>query len=113
MYLGNPPLNKDRSLEAEVEDIKYLIIWGVDLDQDKNVIRTEISYAMNMDTVANSSGSPWEEFKPSDLYVQRAREKFRELDWGKFDAGSKDIAATSYLYKSDPDSPACSNEQEK
>ena len=37
MYLGNPPLNKDRSLEAEVEDIKYLIIWGVDLDQERTI----------------------------------------------------------------------------
>ena len=106
-------MSRHDDLDRILDDLKYLITWGVDLDENKRGKRAEIYTAMDMEKAAANEWPIFVDITPSETYIQRAVQRFQAMDWSKFEAGASDVGATSHLYKSDPDNPVCSNDQER
>jgi hypothetical protein len=98
-------MNKD-----VLEDIRYQVFWLVGLDKNGVVNKIKLFQAMDMSKVAKNEWSIFVEFSPSKLFVERAKEQIREMDWSKHKPGTDNAAAYSYLYGSDPDNPVSSND---
>jgi hypothetical protein len=65
---------------------------------------------MDMSKVAKNEWPIFIDFEPSQVFVERAKNQIREMDWSKHKPGTEDAAVYSYLYASDPDNPVSSND---
>ena len=93
-----------------IDDIAYMILWSVSLDENRRVIAIRNTTAMDTAKVNHNSKRIFEQYEPSDLFVERAKDQIRKLDWSDHQAGAVDVCAFSYQYKSDPDNPDSSND---
>ena len=93
-----------------IDDIAYMILWSVSLDENRKVVAISNASAMNTAQVSHNDRSIFEKYDPGDLFVERAKDQIRKLDWSDHQAGAVDACAFSYQFKSDPDNPVSSND---
>ena len=94
----------------DISDIAYAINWQVSLDKNKKVIGVQLYNVMDMSQVSKNEWPIFVDFKPSDLFIQRAKKQIEKLDWSNNKKGDMEASAHSYLFHSDPDNPVSSND---
>jgi hypothetical protein len=100
-------------LADDLEDISYIVIWSVSLDENHMVNRIELDRAMDMSKVRKNEWPIFAELKPSKLFVERAKAQIAKMDWSDYKPDTPDASAHSYLYHSDPDNPVSSNDNSR
>jgi len=97
----------------DLEDIAYIIYWSVELDENRNVIGIEHHRSVNLAMVEKNEWPIFVDFDPSEKFRNKAKEQIMKMDWSAYEPNTKDASAHSYLYRSDPDNPASSNDQSR
>lgn len=106
-------MNREDELHRYMDDVEYTVIWNVSLDEDSNPIHAEIYRVMDMARVEAGEWPIHVDHRPSDEYIANAIEQLKALDWSEFEAGSDSVSAISYVYRSNPNMPICSNDQRR
>ncbi len=87
-------------------DIKYMVLWSVSLDSNRVVRDVTLHQIIDMNEFENNNI----EFRPSDLFIKRAKEQIIKMDWSSHKQNTSDASAYSYVYRSNPDLPQSSND---
>ncbi len=96
----------------KLDDVKYSVIWSVEVNRDNTVGNIELSHILGFPNSSIVSG-----FKPSDVFVRKAKQKINELVWSNPETNENSVSeqvAICYLLNSTPDEPyQCSNNLER
>ena len=108
----DPVVDRREDILDKLGDIKYSVIWSVEVNQDNTVGNIELSHILEFPNSSIVSG-----FKPSDVFVRKAKQKISELVWSNPNNNKNPVSeqvATCYLLNSNPDEPyQCSNNLER
>ena len=76
MCIGEKSSRGDE-IEKFIDDVRYVIVWGVSLDSSRKVKATRICSVMDLER-AQETQSLFSEYTPSENYTHRAEEEFKQ-----------------------------------
>jgi hypothetical protein len=103
--------NAREQLLDEIDNGIYTTYWCINVCRDGSLRSIELSHVFD-----NTLGKTLSNFKPSDTYINRAKQQLSNMEWVYSGEDSSDICektAYCYLLKSNPDEPQCSNNLER